>query len=77
MYYALHCAGIQVRTLRAEIPPQSPCLMLPWLAVTLLEHLIVGVPLIVFIGIIALYLAAQVNLVADESLQQSSAETCP
>ena len=38
--------------------------MLPWLAVTLLEHLIVGVPLIVFIGIIALYLAAQVNLVA-------------
>ena len=35
--------------------------MLPWLAVTLLEHLIVGVPLIVFIGIIALYLAAQVN----------------
>ena len=36
--------------------------MLPWLAVTLLEHLIVGVPLIVFIGIIALYLAAQVNL---------------
>ena len=51
--------------------------MLPWLAVTLLEHLIVGVPLIVFIGIIALYLAAQVNLVADESLQQSTAETCP
>ena len=51
--------------------------MLPWLAVTLLEHLIVGVPLIVFIGIIALYLAAQVNLVSDESLQQSTAETCP
>ena len=39
-----------------------PCLMLPWLAVTLLEHLVVGVPLIVFFGIISLYLAAQLEL---------------
>ena len=39
-----------------------PCLMLPWLVVTLLEHLVVGVPLIVFFGIISLYLAAQLQL---------------
>ena len=39
-----------------------PCLMLPWLAVTLLEHLVLGVPFIVFFGIISLYLAAQLEL---------------
>ncbi len=41
---------------------QTPCLMLPWLAVTLLEHLVVGLPLIVFFGIVSLYLAAQLHL---------------
>jgi len=39
-----------------------PCLMLPWLAVTLLEHLVVGVPLVVFFGVVSLYLAAQLHL---------------
>lgn len=39
-----------------------PCLMLPWLALTLIEHLILGVPFIVFFGIISLYLAAQLEL---------------
>lgn len=36
--------------------------MLPWLAVMLLEHLVLGVPMIVFFGIISLYMAAQLKL---------------
>ena len=38
------------------------CPLLPWLVITLVEHLIVGVPLIVFTGLISLYLAAQLEL---------------
>ncbi len=41
---------------------RTPCLMLPWLAVTLLEHIIIGVPVIVFVGIIALYLCCQLQV---------------
>ena len=41
---------------------RTPCLMLPWLAVTLLEHIIIGVPVIVFMGIVALYLSAQLHV---------------
>lgn len=35
----------------------------PWLVITLIEHIIVGVPMIVFTGLISLYLAAQLGLV--------------
>ena len=38
------------------------CPLMPWIVITLLEHLIVGIPLIVFIGLISLYLAAQLQL---------------
>lgn len=38
------------------------CLMVPWLTVTLAEHLVLGLPLVVFVGLIALYLAAQLRL---------------
>lgn len=38
-------------------------LLLPWLVVALVEHLAVGVPMIVFFGIISLYLASQLKLV--------------
>lgn len=61
--FCIGCANVPIHfMLLAGATCKSPCLMLPWLAVTLLEHLIVGVPLIVFIGIIALYLAAQLHL---------------
>lgn len=36
--------------------------LLPWLVVALLEHLVIGVPLIVFFGLISLYLASQLTL---------------
>ena len=35
---------------------------LPWLVLALLEHLVIGVPLIVFFGLISLYLASQLQL---------------
>ena len=40
----------------------------PWLVITLVEHLVVGVPLIVFTGIISLYLASQLQLVITGSI---------
>ncbi len=36
--------------------------MLPWLAVTLLEHILLGIPAIVFSGIVSLYLCCQLQL---------------
>ena len=33
-----------------------------WLVLALLEHLVIGVPLIVFFGLISLYLASQLQL---------------
>lgn len=41
---------------------RQPCGLLPWLIVTLLEHIVLGVPFIVFFGLISLYLAAQLHL---------------
>lgn len=41
---------------------RKSCLIMPWIVITLLEHLIAGVPLIVFMGLISLYLAAQLHL---------------
>merc|ERR1719266_1302288 len=35
---------------------------IPWLVLALLEHLVIGVPLIVFFGLISLYLASQLQL---------------
>merc|ERR1719266_2424731 len=36
--------------------------LLPWLVMALVEHLVIGVPLIVFFGLISLYLASQLQL---------------
>ena len=36
--------------------------LVPWLVLALLEHLVIGVPLIVFFGLISLYLASQLQL---------------
>lgn len=36
--------------------------LLPWLVLALVEHLVIGVPLIVFFGLISLYLASQLQL---------------
>ena len=41
---------------------RQPCGLLPWLVVTLLEHIALGVPFIVFFGLVSLYLAAQLHL---------------
>jgi hypothetical protein len=41
---------------------RQSCGLMPWIVVTLLEHIIVGVPLIIFFGLISLYLAAQLQL---------------
>jgi len=41
---------------------RKSCLIMPWLVITLTEHLLCGVPLIVFMGLISLYLAAQLHL---------------
>lgn len=41
---------------------RQSCGLLPWIIVTLLEHIVVGVPLIVFFGLISLYLVAQLQL---------------
>jgi hypothetical protein len=37
-----------------------PCALIPWLAVVMLEHIVIGIPVIVFLGLLSLYLAAQV-----------------
>ena len=42
--------------------------LLPWLVIALLEHLVIGVPLIVFFGLISLYLASQLELCIWASL---------
>lgn len=36
--------------------------LVPWLVMALVEHLVIGVPLIVFFGLISLYLASQLQL---------------
>ena len=36
--------------------------LVPWLVIALVEHLVIGVPLIVFFGLISLYLASQLQL---------------
>ena len=41
---------------------RQPCGLLPWLVFTFVEHVVIGVPLIVFFGLISLYLAAQLEL---------------
>jgi len=41
---------------------RQPCGLLPWLVFTFVEHVAIGVPLIVFFGLISLYLAAQLEL---------------
>jgi hypothetical protein len=38
------------------------CPLVPWLIFALLEHLVIGIPLIVFFGLISLYLASQLQL---------------
>lgn len=43
---------------------RQPCGLLPWLIVTFVELLVLGVPLIVFSGLLSLYLAAQMELYA-------------
>ena len=42
--------------------------LLPWLVIALVEHLVIGVPLIVFFGLISLYLASQLQLCIWASL---------
>lgn len=41
---------------------RKSCPLMPWLVFALLEHLIIGIPLIVFVGLISLYLACQLQL---------------
>ena len=41
---------------------RQPCGLLPFLVFTFIEHVVIGVPLIVFFGLISLYLAAQLEL---------------
>ena len=38
------------------------CGLIPWLAIVMIEIIVIGIPLIVFFGLISLYLAAQVTL---------------
>merc|ERR1719464_1021728 len=42
--------------------------LLPWLVIALVEHLVIGVPLIVFFGLISLFLASQLQLCIWASL---------
>ena len=61
--FAMGCVNIPLNILLiAGACWRKPCLIMPWIVITFLEHLIVGVPLIVFIGLISLYLAAQLQL---------------
>lgn len=61
--FAMGCVNIPLNILLiAGACWRKPCLIMPWIVITFLEHLIVGVPLIVFIGLISLYLAAQLHL---------------
>ena len=61
--FVMGCANVPLNIfLIAGACWRKSCLIMPWLVITLLEHLIVGVPLIVFMGLISLYLAAQLHL---------------
>ena len=61
--FIMGCANVPLNIfLIAGACWRKSCLIMPWLVITLLEHLIVGVPLIVFMGLISLYLAAQLHL---------------
>ena len=61
--FAMGCVNVPLNILLiAGACWRKPCLIMPWIVITFLEHLIVGVPLIVFIGLISLYLAAQLQL---------------
>ena len=61
--FVMGCANVPLNIfLIAGACWRKSCLIMPWLVITLLEHLIAGVPLIVFMGLISLYLAAQLHL---------------
>ena len=61
--FVMGCANVPLNIfLIAGACWRKSCLIMPWLVITLLEHLIVGVPLIVFMGLISLYLAAHLHL---------------
>ena len=61
--FLMGCANVPLNIfLIAGACCRKSCLIMPWIVITLLEHLIVGVPLIIFMGLISLYLAAQLHL---------------
>ena len=61
--FVMGCANVPLNIfLIAGALCRKSCLIMPWLVITLLEHLLCGVPLIVFMGLISLYLAAQLHL---------------
>jgi hypothetical protein len=67
--FVMGCANVPLNIfLIAGACWRKSCLIMPWLVITLLEHLVVGVPLIVFMGLISLYLAAQLHLYIQATL---------
>lgn len=61
--FAMGCLNVPLNVLLiAGTIFRSPGAMLPWLVLTLTEHIIVGIPLIVFFGLISLYMTFQLQL---------------
>eukprot|EP00096_Caligus_rogercresseyi_P000936 TRINITY_DN1149_c0_g3_i3.p1 TRINITY_DN1149_c0_g3~~TRINITY_DN1149_c0_g3_i3.p1 ORF type:complete len:311 (-),score=57.21 TRINITY_DN1149_c0_g3_i3:1192-2124(-) len=47
---------------------RSPCALIPWIFFTIIEIILIGIPFIIFSGLISLYLAAQFHLYIEAGL---------